>query len=867
MAEQARADFATKLSLRKFMATAQRVTLDQRQLARSMGLDHLLDLKCDTLPRGVVHYLASNFDVPSRAIELPNGFKFTITPYCIHQVLGIPLGGRTIEKKQNPALRSLIAQQTKCKGNYPTINELDNLIQPRLDGDSFKRIFTMYALTVLLCPSSHGAASPDYYHILEDPEQIGSFDFCTAVLDKLVASIDSYKAGATTVLAGDLLTLTIIYFEFLDTDIMPVTSKRPRISLWTSEIVAEYERRDCTSSDKLLYGRLPTKRVSETPFGQINRQPKVTLGASYDELLQFTLSIVPEENHQMVLDKLPKIMHSMQSELFDSMQNVLAKNFMNLLKLMSSMHSSSPSKKQNSTDKDSSCVPISEAPTVPCGSHSSLQMTNMPRCTEALEGMYPQKVQVGDTEAEPTHTFSLLSYVLDEKAFWHRPLSPREPDLLTCRELNLFEEWKVSTKVDGSEGPTSSDPIRTTEDITNRNKRTTCMSLNETADNCVALKKRARMFQNTDELSSNIHHEMPHTLGTVSASSHEKDQSSSDANLGQIQQTPVHGTSSATNKDFPWDDPDMVAQLIESTDRIEEEWFSQQRQTQYTTSVTQDIHISEIKPNEICCNFTSNPVESAVFSDIVSRIPPHSRQKSPRIVQMGSTWVEHRVFGLSMQVYGRVNKYVINMLGKAVMAEQTEKDRLNLLPRSYWSRYYVECDTAVFLPLSSYSFWYTVVANFRKKLFEVLCPNNRIDLIADEAQLVIKNFKAAFKLAYKRSQLNVTDMGVSFRSVCSSTKEADSGIFTMKLVQGHDGDNTLCFEPEHAKSLRESLTYYMVAHPCNEKTDARNQRNLKKISWFARPRTRHHLFLSIGRLASEAKLPAMSISASFVLLK
>ena len=49
----------------------------------------------------------------------------------------------------------------------------------------------------------------------------------------------------------------IIYFEFLDTDIMPVTSKRPRISLWTSEIVAEYERRDCTSSDKLLYGRLP----------------------------------------------------------------------------------------------------------------------------------------------------------------------------------------------------------------------------------------------------------------------------------------------------------------------------------------------------------------------------------------------------------------------------------------------------------------------------------------------------------------------------------------------------------------------------------------------------------------------------------
>ena len=61
-------------------------------------------------------------------------------------------------------------------------------------------------------------------------------------------------------------------------------------------------------------------------------------------------------------------------------------------------------------------------------------------------------------------------------------------------------------------------------------------------------------------------------------------------------------------------------------------------------------------------------------------------------------WVRHGlnigVLGLSMQVYGRDNRYVINMLGKSVMVEQTEKERLNLLPQSYWSRYYVECDIA-----------------------------------------------------------------------------------------------------------------------------------------------------------------------------
>uniref|UniRef100_A0A8R7URW6 Uncharacterized protein n=1 Tax=Triticum urartu TaxID=4572 RepID=A0A8R7URW6_TRIUA len=62
---------------------------------------------------------------------------------------------------------------------------------------------------------------------------------------------------------------------------------------------------------------------------------------------------------------------------------------------------------------------------------------------------------------------------------------------------------------------------------------------------------------------------------------------------------------------------------------------------------------------------------------------------------MGSTWVEHRGSWPEHASVWRVNRYVINMLGKAVMVEQTEKERLNLLLQSYWSAYYVECDIAV----------------------------------------------------------------------------------------------------------------------------------------------------------------------------
>ena len=68
---------------------------------------------------------------------------------------------------------------------------------------------------------------------------------------------------------------------------------------------------------------------------------------------------------------------------------------------------------------------------------------------------------------------------------------------------------------------------------------------------------------------------------------------------------------------------------------------------------------------------------------------------SAQVVSIGSTWAEHRVFGLSMMVYGKVSPYVMNMLGKAVMAEDSEREKFNLLKHGHWKRFYIEVDVAV----------------------------------------------------------------------------------------------------------------------------------------------------------------------------
>ena len=68
---------------------------------------------------------------------------------------------------------------------------------------------------------------------------------------------------------------------------------------------------------------------------------------------------------------------------------------------------------------------------------------------------------------------------------------------------------------------------------------------------------------------------------------------------------------------------------------------------------------------------------------------------STQVVVMGTTWVEHKVLALSMQVYGKVHKYVINMLGKAVIVEDVERKKFGTLRKGYWKRYFFECQISV----------------------------------------------------------------------------------------------------------------------------------------------------------------------------
>ncbi|KAG2563428.1 hypothetical protein PVAP13_8KG350910 [Panicum virgatum] len=77
--------------------------------------------------------------------------------------------------------------------------------------------------------------------------------------------------------------------------------------------------------------------------------------------------------------------------------------------------------------------------------------------------------------------------------------------------------------------------------------------------------------------------------------------------------------------------------------------------------------------------------------------------------------------------------------------------------------------------------------------------------------------RKVFKTVHSRSiRVDIYDMPTVFGSVSNQTNHNDSGVFVLQLLLAYDGKTHFHFKEEHAKPLRESITYYLCIHEENE---------------------------------------------------
>ncbi|PUZ39406.1 hypothetical protein GQ55_9G305500 [Panicum hallii var. hallii] len=133
--------FRSNLKLGKFRTLLKNLSKDQKDLVKSCGFG------------------TKRFDVHSRTVNLQNGSSFVLNPFTVHQILGIPLGGRKISTRASKLVKDVIIDDTGTATVAPTVDHLFSLLNSELTGEKFVRIFMLIALAIFLCPTSYGSAS------------------------------------------------------------------------------------------------------------------------------------------------------------------------------------------------------------------------------------------------------------------------------------------------------------------------------------------------------------------------------------------------------------------------------------------------------------------------------------------------------------------------------------------------------------------------------------------------------------------------------------------------------------------------------------------------------------------------------------
>jgi hypothetical protein len=88
-------------------------------------------------------------------VQLPDGGSFKIDVILVHQILGIPYGGKKVPIKSSTRARSIILKDTNQFKKGAKIEDLRVMIDRDLGGDKFARIFLLVVLGIFLCSSSN----------------------------------------------------------------------------------------------------------------------------------------------------------------------------------------------------------------------------------------------------------------------------------------------------------------------------------------------------------------------------------------------------------------------------------------------------------------------------------------------------------------------------------------------------------------------------------------------------------------------------------------------------------------------------------------------------------------------------------------
>ncbi|TVU41831.1 hypothetical protein EJB05_15385, partial [Eragrostis curvula] len=825
--------YSTKHSTKLFMNVVKDLSPAQRESLVNVGFGKLLDISCSFTPKSLVSWIISQFDCNTRSLRFSNGYSFHLNPYVVHKVFGLPIGGSKIELKTSDEASKFIKLETKCDGDSPTIKELVTLITHELSGDSFVRVFLLFALSTLLCPTSPRKPSSKYFSALIQVDKITSYDWSELILEWLIEYIKRYQdkisSGKSCVLGGCTFFLVICYLQFLNVPELSIAATNQDLSFWTTSAVGYVTSLDLVSGYPPIYGKLPVKHILSTQFHDMashsinsNSKPQITEIASSDT----------REYTRRKLSKLTDTFNASVLELIKPVVSNYASQYINILMSQEIRSSKAPTDNINSVVNE-----------VPFHSNSFLEYDQDENENEATmadlsesddENYFSPKRNVTKLDVVPKHNKPLATDSVMSDASVKEPLMvmpelrffpPTMEDSFVHPIEEMFTKLMLESPLEQSLELDLPSSFTSIEDyVSSQIKIPPIPQKPQESVSLLSLAMQDDRFAKSEKVEKRVENPLliQRSSYNVSLAKQRIAQSSSCINsIESPPKTSANGNCSFNQKTsrvsslmktlaFRMDGP-ITEKYIHDTmsmDEFHQEKFIDELASGFrncSQMIEQEAKVSfESKPTTSNDKVKSEPVifatgaEKFFYNSFTSNVP----RTGPRLK-------------FRQRHPGEITKFFfLSDIAELLMKRLIHTDIRDCFTVRRIGVVLENVDY-VFIPCSVNNQWFVVVVNFVAKRFDVL-NSEPACTTGPQIENVIYNFQNLFIMAFQRSEkIDIREFETNFVDVPKQNYRYDSGIFYVQFMQTYDGTSVQKFGNVDLIELRAKLLFQLLSFKDN----------------------------------------------------
>ncbi|CAH1425182.1 unnamed protein product [Lactuca virosa] len=214
-----------------------------------MGLGSLLRIATNGISGKLARFVVNSFNPSDMKIHLPNA-KIDITPELVHDLLGIPLGGKDIYNTDQCEGKELMdwKQQYNFKAMRPS--DVEEKIKESSDsGIIFRTNFVLLFVNTICEQNKPGTCKTTVLPHLLGKTPMREIDWCGFITNCLKMSKTTWdETDRGNYYCGPLLVLLLAYLEFMRND---KNEKRQihALHFWDYEMMVKREKAELKSGD------------------------------------------------------------------------------------------------------------------------------------------------------------------------------------------------------------------------------------------------------------------------------------------------------------------------------------------------------------------------------------------------------------------------------------------------------------------------------------------------------------------------------------------------------------------------------------------------------------------------------------------